>query len=178
MKRSIKQINKGEVMASQQIAHTPWTVNFSKIKCFHSIDSPFFEEGNFERNFYTKASALPLETSLQESYVYSAYHKWYKCIQCPKMLFPTKFYLDLHISESHDPFFAIKSEQMSLYRCFIPTCNSMFQTPQQRYNHMHNIHACPRNYHLHLASNFGRKKWKEKNREEIEKSSQMEGVYN
>ncbi|KIM28910.1 hypothetical protein M408DRAFT_23140 [Serendipita vermifera MAFF 305830] len=52
-------------------------------------------------------------------------------------VFEREFYLNLHQEELHDPLAQIKKERgESIYRCLIPECSQMMQTPNQRKRHL------------------------------------------
>jgi hypothetical protein len=136
--------------------------SFPKQKRYYPIDSHFFLDGNHERDIYLKSSSIESTTTTVTTTTTINYHEWPRCNQCNKMMFPTNYFLDIHITENHDPFFALKSP--SVYKCIVSTCEASFSTPQLRYNHMHNVHRVPQNYQLHFRRFVDKKHKKQRNK--------------
>jgi len=75
------------------------------------------------------------------------YQQWHRhtCIQCKKA-FPTDHLLELHIEESHDPFFEIQESKKPMYRCYLPSCAQRFMTAAERKDHAIRQHDFPSDY--------------------------------
>ncbi|ELP95127.1 hypothetical protein EIN_428030 [Entamoeba invadens IP1] len=61
------------------------------------------------------------------------------CSLCGKTLKTDKL-LDIHISEKHDNYFAVKATQIPSYQCFDNSCDKVFLTPSDRFSHMERYH--------------------------------------
>lgn len=70
----------------------------------------------------------------------------HRCSQC-KSSFPSEQFLNLHLSEFHDPFVAIRKENgEKTYRCFLSDCDKVCSTPHKRKLHMIDKHQYPKNF--------------------------------
>ncbi|XP_004535796.1 protein lethal(2)k10201 [Ceratitis capitata] len=68
------------------------------------------------------------------------------CSICRRYL-PTAYLLELHISERHDSYFAIRVERgEAMYSCFLQECKQKMLTPQARKEHCINAHKFLANY--------------------------------
>ncbi len=73
---------------------------------------------------------------------YNAKHRHF-CTQCGKSL-PTAHLLDLHLSETHDSYFALLALKRPSYQCLVPTCvKEKFWNPQARKEHCLQVHSFP-----------------------------------
>lgn len=95
----------------------------------------------------------------------------YSCAECKKML-PTAHLLDLHITETHDFYFAASVERGAkpMFSCFLEECSTKFHTPRQRKDHCITAHKFPANYRF----DQGKEKAKEKRHPKHNKHNSME----
>lgn len=69
-----------------------------------------------------------------------------RCTDCRKN-FPTSYFLDLHIVESHDPIVASKREKgEKTYACFVEGCDKVCSEWKKRRRHLVDKHGYPKNY--------------------------------
>ncbi|XP_068623624.1 zinc finger protein 511 [Battus philenor] len=87
---------------------------------------------------FTASSLLEYENH------YNASHR-YACSQCKKML-PSPHYLDLHLQEKHDSFFAVMATKKPSYSCYVEECKEKFMTPEERLDHCVKIHKLPKDF--------------------------------
>lgn len=79
-----------------------------------------------------------------------------QCRECGAVL-PNDHLLDLHISESHDSYFASALERKrAKYSCLIATCSSSFECERARNQHLKDIHLYPRWFRFHPRGNATR----------------------
>lgn len=93
----------------------------------------------------TPCKHQPFSTSLdyESHYINNHQHKCFKC----KSTFPSEQFLNLHLSEFHDPFVAIRKEKgEKIYKCFLSDCDKLCSTPQKRKLHMIDKHQYPKNF--------------------------------
>ncbi|CAO1423422.1 unnamed protein product [Diamesa hyperborea] len=78
---------------------------------------------------------------------YESHYKthMYSCNQCKKSL-PSAHLLDLHISETHDSFFALLKLKKPMYYCFSEGCKHISLTPKERKDHCLKEHLFPSNF--------------------------------
>ncbi|KAH8291394.1 hypothetical protein KR054_011215 [Drosophila jambulina] len=95
----------------------------------------------------------------------------YSCAECRRML-PTAHLLDLHITETHDFYFAASVDRgdKPMYACFLEECSIKFHTPRQRKDHCITVHKFPANYRF----DQGKDKGKEKQRQAKSKHNSMD----
>jgi hypothetical protein len=92
-----------------------------------------------------------------------------RCKECTANL-PSPHFLDLHITENHDPFFAVKrerndvldrkrasevtpgDEKSKIYACFIPACPKLCSDWKKRRAHLVDKHGFPRNYDFFVVN--------------------------
>ncbi|XP_055842025.1 zinc finger protein 511 [Episyrphus balteatus] len=89
---------------------------------------------------------------------YNSLHR-YICSQCKKSL-PTPHLLDLHLSENHDSYFAVLSQNKPMFQCYIEECTHKSSTPEERKDHCISVHKYPQNFrfeNLCTIGNNGRK---------------------
>ncbi len=87
----------------------------------------------------------PFASSLEYESHYLNNHQ-HKCLSC-KSIFPNEQFLDLHLSEFHDPFNAIRKERgEKIYRCFSAGCDKVCSSPQKRKLHLIDKHQYPKNF--------------------------------
>lgn len=75
---------------------------------------------------------------------YNAIHRYF-CNECKKNL-PTPHLLDLHISESHDSFFAAQSERKPMFKCYLEECKEVFWNSVERKDHCITGHRFPKDF--------------------------------
>jgi len=75
---------------------------------------------------------------------YNLKHK-YVCGTCRKQL-PSPHLLDLHVSETHDSYFAVLAEKKPMYRCFVEDCDAKYLTMKERHSHCIEAHKFPSNF--------------------------------
>ncbi|KAH8253432.1 hypothetical protein KR032_005468 [Drosophila birchii] len=83
----------------------------------------------------------------------------YSCAECRRML-PTAHLLDLHITETHDFYFAASVDRgdKPMYACFLEECSTKFHTPRQRKDHCITVHKFPANYRFDKAKDKAKEK--------------------
>jgi hypothetical protein len=101
-----------------------------------------------------------------EAHVTSAHVN--RCKECAANL-PSPHFLDLHITENHDPFFAVKrernerlersrgsdvpsDEKSKIFACFIPSCPKLCSDWKKRRAHLVDKHGFPRNYDFFVVN--------------------------
>lgn len=91
---------------------------------------------------------------------YDAYESHYnqahtnRCSECKNNL-PTSHFLDLHISECHDPILASKKAAgEKTYACFVEGCDKVCRDWRKRRCHLVDKHGYPKNYDF-LVVNHG-----------------------
>jgi len=75
---------------------------------------------------------------------YNSVHR-HCCSICRKSL-PSPHLLELHLQESHDSFFAVMAERKASYQCFLPTCQQVTWTPEERHKHAIEDHKFPSDF--------------------------------
>ncbi|XP_041780752.1 protein lethal(2)k10201 [Anopheles merus] len=81
---------------------------------------------------------------------YNAQHR-YTCGQCKKSL-PNAHLLDLHLSETHDSYFAaqVQSASRAMYACFLEECKHRSKDPAERRDHCIREHRFPHNFRFDM----------------------------
>ncbi|KAL8764195.1 MAG: hypothetical protein Q9184_000164 [Pyrenodesmia sp. 2 TL-2023] len=75
-----------------------------------------------------------------------------RCSSCQKN-FPTVHFLDLHISENHDPLVAARrAREEKTYRCFVEDCEKVCSNPQKRKMHLQAKHFFPKDYDFFIVN--------------------------
>jgi len=70
----------------------------------------------------------------------------HRCLSC-NARFPNEYFLELHISEFHDPFNDIRKEKgEKIYKCFLPNCDKVCSNHHKRKLHMIDKHQYPKNF--------------------------------
>uniref|UniRef100_A0A182PJ97 C2H2-type domain-containing protein n=1 Tax=Anopheles epiroticus TaxID=199890 RepID=A0A182PJ97_9DIPT len=84
---------------------------------------------------------------------YNAQHR-YTCAQCKKSL-PNAHLLDLHLSETHDSYFAaqVQSSKRAMYACFLEECKHRSSDPSERRDHCIREHRFPHNFRFDTPRN-------------------------
>ncbi|XP_035901176.1 protein lethal(2)k10201 [Anopheles stephensi] len=77
---------------------------------------------------------------------YNAQHR-YTCAQCKKSL-PNAHFLDLHLSETHDSYFAaqVQAANRPMYACYLEECKHRSKDPAERRDHCIREHKFPHNF--------------------------------
>lgn len=145
---------------------TPWRVRLRR----REPDDEFFHEGNLFSHLASSSKLLSSaekedlvwsdedsrtfacqvascrETFADLSSYESHYHSRHRnvCVSCKKVL-PTSYLLDVHISEEHDPVFALRAHNR-VYRCLIESCTETFSDANQRKDHLIHIHKYPSSF--------------------------------
>ncbi|KFB52404.1 AGAP010941-PA-like protein [Anopheles sinensis] len=85
---------------------------------------------------------------------YNAQHR-YTCGECKKTL-PNAHLLDLHLSETHDSYFAaqVQAGKQLMYACFLEECNHLSIDPAARKDHCIREHKFPHNFRFDKKSNL------------------------
>uniref|UniRef100_A0A1B6J4M3 C2H2-type domain-containing protein n=1 Tax=Homalodisca liturata TaxID=320908 RepID=A0A1B6J4M3_9HEMI len=78
------------------------------------------------------------------------------CSQCRKPL-PSAHLLDLHISESHDSFFAAQAERKPMFRCFVEDCSVVSKDISERRSHCIEVHNFPHDFRYDQSLKKGKK---------------------
>lgn len=68
-----------------------------------------------------------------------------ECSSCKKS-FPTPHFLDLHITEWHDPIFLSKPPDTPKYACIVESCPKLFASYSARKDHVVTQHNYPANF--------------------------------
>ncbi|KAL8869014.1 MAG: hypothetical protein Q9174_004591 [Haloplaca sp. 1 TL-2023] len=91
-------------------------------------------------------------TSFEDFEVHYAQIHTNRCSECHKN-FPTSHFLDLHISENHDPMVqARKAKDEKTYRCFVEGCDKVCSAPHKRKMHLQAKHYFPRDYDFFIVN--------------------------
>ncbi|EME85911.1 uncharacterized protein MYCFIDRAFT_161546, partial [Pseudocercospora fijiensis CIRAD86] len=76
-----------------------------------------------------------------------------RCRECQKNL-PTPHFLELHLSENHDPIVAAKRDRgEKTFACFVEGCEKVCSEWQKRRSHLVDRHGFPRNYDFFIVNN-------------------------
>lgn len=76
-----------------------------------------------------------------------------RCRECGKN-FPSNYFLDLHLTENHDPIVATKRERgEKTYACFVEGCDKICLEWRKRRSHLVDKHGFPRNYDFLIVDN-------------------------
>lgn len=82
-----------------------------------------------------------------------------RCKQCRKN-FPTSHFLQLHLSENHDPIVAVKRERGDkTFACFLEDCDKVCVDWKKRRSHLVDKHHYPKNYDFLVVNNGIDGKW-------------------
>lgn len=146
---------------------------WGKIVSFTSTDDPLFDDANkyeasikklgiysviAEEDLHIKNSVrcnIPncnkeFETIFGYESHYNSSHR-HLCNECHKNL-PSAHLLDLHLSETHDSFFAVQSKTKPMCACYVQECQIMFMNPAKRRDHCIVIHKFPPNFRFDVKS--------------------------
>ncbi|KAG5419722.1 ZNF511 [Candida metapsilosis] len=124
-------------------------------------------EENSEETAYTTHSPAypPLECPYCSTIAYGhdgfqnhflTFHE-YQCLTCNK-IFPSRYILDLHIDEYHNPFLKLQTGSSErdhgsmLIRCLCESCDIQFTSSQLRIDHLINVHQYPETYPFNITS--------------------------
>ncbi|KAK9255000.1 hypothetical protein V1507DRAFT_58416 [Lipomyces tetrasporus] len=84
---------------------------------------------------------------------YAAFERHYAashtlvCTSCAARSFPSQHFLDLHLSELHDPFVAARRDRGDkVYRCFVQGCDKVCADTRKRRLHLIDKHGFPREF--------------------------------
>jgi hypothetical protein len=141
-------------------------------------DDPFFDDGNSGRPNAVSCMPLPLsakksitELSKTENdpsaticlnkegkklpkYLQStnmlgmAKEHIHRCKECSRS-FASDRLLDMHLSETHDSFFAILAERQPSFRCLVDGCDTVWWSDKERRVHLIEDHRFPETYDFH-----------------------------
>ncbi|GIZ37265.1 hypothetical protein CKM354_000071800 [Cercospora kikuchii] len=76
-----------------------------------------------------------------------------RCKECHKN-FPTAHFLQLHLSENHDPIVAVRRERGDkIYACFLEDCDKVCVDWKKRRSHLVDKHGYPKNYDFLVVDN-------------------------
>lgn len=76
-----------------------------------------------------------------------------RCRECQKNL-PTPHFLELHLSENHDPIVAAKRDRGErTFGCFVEGCEKVCSEWQKRRSHLVDKHGFPKNYDFFIVNN-------------------------
>lgn len=97
--------------------------------------------------------------SAYEAHIAAAHSN--RCKDCAHN-FPSPHFLDLHITENHDPFFASKRERNArttdgqiadkIYACLVEDCEKRCSDWKKRRSHLIDKHGFPRNYDFFIVN--------------------------
>jgi len=132
------------------------------------LGDPLFTDGDAECRMFVREGILDLDDELlyhqvvvtfpcdvpncEETFSsllefemhYNSRHR-FRCSQCRKQL-PSAHFLDLHLSETHDSFFAAQAERKPMFRCFVEECPIVSQDILQRRSHCIEAHSFPHDF--------------------------------
>lgn len=90
---------------------------------------------------------------------YADYEKHYnqshtnRCAECQKN-FPSGHFLELHLSENHDPIIAAKRDRgEKTFSCFVQDCDKVCLEWKKRRSHLVDKHGFPKNYDFFIVNN-------------------------
>ncbi|KAK9464872.1 hypothetical protein V1512DRAFT_267366 [Lipomyces arxii] len=99
---------------------------------------------------HCNASPTHFTTSAQFEQHYIQAHSLL-CSQC-KRTFPSQRFLDLHLSESHDPFVAARRDRgEKVYECFVEGCDKLCRNASRRRLHLIDKHGYPKEYMFNVV---------------------------
>ena len=90
-------------------------------------------------NLLTQCAKLEFKTYLDYESHYQITHT-YTCIECQRILL-SQHYLQLHITEKHDPFVALTLETKPNFECFLSRCKELFMNSKDRKHHCLKVHG-------------------------------------
>lgn len=102
----------------------------------------------------------PLSFTSYEDYEthYNSAHI-HRCSECHRN-FPDAHFLDLHISENHDPIVAAKrAKGEKTYTCFVKDCEKVCSDWRKRRSHLVDKHGFPKNYDFLVVDSGLDGKW-------------------
>lgn len=103
-----------------------------------------------------KAMSFPTYSDYESHY--NASHT-NRCKQCRRN-FPTSHFLQLHLSEKHDPIIAVKRERGDkTFACFLEDCDKVCIDWKKRRSHLVDKHHYPKNYDFLVVNNGIDGKW-------------------
>ncbi|KAK9448521.1 uncharacterized protein V1518DRAFT_419181 [Limtongia smithiae] len=92
--------------------------------------------------FFAAASAFETHYRREHSLI---------CDEC-KCTLPSERFLDLHISEEHDPFVAARRERgEKVYACFMAECDKLCVDPKKRRMHLIDKHGYPKDFYFDVV---------------------------
>ncbi|XP_011660693.1 zinc finger protein 511 isoform X1 [Strongylocentrotus purpuratus] len=83
---------------------------------------------------------------------YTMCHR-FVCRYCQRF-YSTNHLLEIHLTENHDSFFSLLSQQQPMYCCLEENCNSHFMDAQSRLDHMTSCHGYPANFLFDRRQSF------------------------
>jgi len=170
----------------------------NRIKRVYAQDSPFWEEGNLEREALAKKLAIEVEsltsssteTSIGLQFTcqivgcnksftstlayeghYNTAHK-YSCNTCGRM-FPGARLLELHILETHDSLFSLLATRQNMYECLVETCKLKFARAKDREKHLIDLHHYPKAIVKHFQGARCPRKVRRKKKKKEEATEEM-----
>ncbi|ODQ66989.1 hypothetical protein NADFUDRAFT_49441 [Nadsonia fulvescens var. elongata DSM 6958] len=116
---------------------------------------PLIKTARPDGNFQVHVISCHLPPNCDKNHVefssYSDYESHYNsfhsfcCLEC-NCVFPSSRFLDLHLTEHHDPLTAIKNSRGDrTFSCFISSCKTMSISADERKSHLINDHYYPNN---------------------------------
>ncbi|KAA1087625.1 hypothetical protein PGT21_034736 [Puccinia graminis f. sp. tritici] len=87
-----------------------------------------------------------------------AHHRTHHAFTCSATdchrIFPSQFFLDLHLNEVHNPILLVQREsrQAKIFRCFEPSCERSFSSPKTRRLHLVDFHGYPQTFFFSLPN--------------------------
>jgi len=81
---------------------------------------------------------------------YNSTHR-HACQYCG-FIYPSAWFLDIHVLERHDTFFKILAKKQNMYECLVRECGKKFAKNYQRQNHLIDVHKFPKSFRFHQRS--------------------------
>ncbi|CAG8518871.1 10482_t:CDS:2 [Ambispora leptoticha] len=87
---------------------------------------------------------------------YNSHHRFI-CDEC-QAVFPTKSWLDMHLTEFHDVLAQIRKEKgQKIHKCYVQGCERFFSTPKMRRLHLIDKHQYPTTFDFGMVKEKNKK---------------------
>ncbi|PLW14328.1 hypothetical protein PCANC_12909 [Puccinia coronata f. sp. avenae] len=87
-----------------------------------------------------------------------SHHRTHHAFTCAstgcERIFPSQYFLDLHLNEVHNPLLLVQREtrHTKIFRCFEQACKKSFSNPKARRLHLIDMHSYPRTFFFSLPN--------------------------
>ncbi|KAH9452758.1 hypothetical protein MJO29_008231 [Puccinia striiformis f. sp. tritici] len=87
-----------------------------------------------------------------------SHHRTHHAFTCSSKdcnrIFPSQYFLDLHLNEVHNPILLVQQEihHTKIFRCFEQSCEKSFSSPKTRRLHLIDFHGYPKTFFFSLPN--------------------------